>query len=344
MTTITRHFGLDLARFLAALIVAMGHLLFAQSLIREWSLQQYFLVPFQFGSLSVSFFFCLSGFVLSPQIPSIKFDPKTWTLARIVRLMPLYYFCWLVPMVFFVLLAQRNGGPILPDGLRSAILGLTASQSWTSAYLDMPNPPLWSLSVELWLSILLVLLAVLVGNRKHIIILSLLSLFISIFFPELLNPVTGSIYLFLLGIVLNNSLIHKLVKFLYFRIFLGIVALTTFFPLYLQVTGVTPHRFYILFVAVFTCSIVLFFSSLNLSSRLKAFSHFLGARTYSLYAIHYPILIFISLGAKDAMPKNPFIYILFTSFIIILATELTYRFIERPSLDLSRKIRLKFRS
>jgi len=332
--------GLDLARFLAALIVAMGHLLFVQSLITDWALNQEIFKVFQFGSLSVNFFFCLSGFVLSGQIKNIREAPFTWMFARLIRLMPLYYFCWIIPLVIFIGLAQRNGGPIFPNGWESAALGLIASQSFTSYYLDLPNPPLWSLSVEVWLSMILVAISLTFFSRLITMIMFLVFLTHAILFPDHGSAVTKAIHLFLFGIILNDKKLLKFFANFWPRFLILAIIFFCIVPIYRIILlqedwGPLTN----LVTIIFTSSVIVFFSTVNLRSDFKNICFFLGSRTYSLYASHFPVLIFCTKVFSSLGNLHPFVYILILTSLILGVTELTYRFVEKPSLEYSRKVR-----
>lgn len=339
---LTRNYGLDLGRFIAASIVALGHLLFTQSLISEWSRKQIFLEPFKFGALSVTFFFCLSGFVLAPQIELIKRAPLVWLKSRLIRLLPLYYFSFIIPMFFFILLSRNGRGINFPNGIPSAILGFLASQSFTSYYLDLPNPPLWSLSVEIWLSIFLVMLT-LKFKFKDISYLVVVLMIINVTQLFSVNAFLGSMHFFLFGILIRNIIDKDLFQSKNFKILnLIFVCVLVYFISPKLLIGEFDFQ-YRLTLPILVTFLVVFFSQLTIKNKLAIkLCEILGARTYSLYAVHFPILIFLTIGSFRDYLKSPIAYISSSVIFIALITEITYRFIEKPSLKLSRSIKLRY--
>lgn len=343
MVLTTRYHALDAARFFAAFIVAMGHLLFSQSLITEYSNETVFLTPFRFGSLSVSFFFTLSGFVLAPQIPSIRQSPMKWLSARLVRLLPTYWFAWIIPMLIFVLLASRNGGPVLPNGFTSALLGVTATQSWTKSYLDLPNPPLWSLSVEVWLSLLLVIMALSIRKNVNVTVSSLYFLSLIVFDAKSSNAVLSSIHYFLLGILINNVKLLSFSKSTIVRICIAFILIFSFIPIYRDTITSDYSWLVVPCSAIFSCGVILIVATLEISQKWTRVSYYLGARSYSLYAVHFPILVFFTTSFPSLGQLNPIIYMLIIIVFICITTEMCYRMVERPSIDLSKRLKLNIK-
>ena len=149
MNNPARSAPLDLSRFIAAIIVLLGHFIFIDknfSLISKISLLGFF----QSGAHAVLFFFTLSGFVLTRKGTNINFS---WLVARLVRLLPVYFVCFVSPVIALAIAAPEE---LLRYPLTGLFLALLASQALSSEYyLTGPNSPLWSLSVEVWLSIIL---------------------------------------------------------------------------------------------------------------------------------------------------------------------------------------------
>jgi len=67
----------------------------------------------------------------------------------------------------------------------------------------------------------------------------------------------------------------------------------------------------------------------------------LGTRSYSLYVVHTPV-IFTTLWFLSAYTKLPlFIYPFLTLMVVIISTELMFRFVERPTHQYARQLRRK---
>lgn len=122
-------------RFIAALLVVFFH--FGAG---AWPFEQdsWPLALVQRGNLAVSFFFCLSGFVMALvyRPDNRALDARSYWLARLGRLYPVY------------LLAIAIGLMKWPAPADEIALNLFLLQSWIPGYALTVNPPGWSLSVE----------------------------------------------------------------------------------------------------------------------------------------------------------------------------------------------------
>ncbi|MEU2553739.1 acyltransferase [Streptomyces sp. NPDC013313] len=91
------------------------------------------------GALGVTFFFVLSGFVLTWSASAGDTAPSFWR-RRFVKIMPNYVVAWVLAMVLYA-----ASTPVLP-----ALGALFMLQVWTPYFTEhLPvNPPSWSLAVE----------------------------------------------------------------------------------------------------------------------------------------------------------------------------------------------------
>jgi peptidoglycan/LPS O-acetylase OafA/YrhL len=135
--------SLTFLRFLAALSIVLHH---SMDTFRLPSFLSVVLNP----ALAVSFFFVLSGFILSYVYPRLsgKGEVLRFWQARIARCWPLHLICFLI--VAYVL---RNGLGFDPDGFPrrgTAITNALLLQAWVpnQAYFFGYNAPSWSVSVE----------------------------------------------------------------------------------------------------------------------------------------------------------------------------------------------------
>jgi peptidoglycan/LPS O-acetylase OafA/YrhL len=119
-------------RFIAAIIVVYFH--FGQKvapatygILREIAAS---------GPLAVSFFYCLSGFVLATVYDRDDSSAATFWIARFSRVYPVYLFC----LVF--------GAMFAPFPAEALVLDIFLLQSWVPGYPSFINAPAWSLSVE----------------------------------------------------------------------------------------------------------------------------------------------------------------------------------------------------
>ncbi|WP_158248704.1 acyltransferase family protein [Chromobacterium sinusclupearum] len=128
-------------RYFAALLVFLSHL--------KWSGSSEILVKiFESGYVGVSFFFLLSGFVLSHSYKERILDKSLscfkYILLRLARLTPLHFLTALP----FILLATYKAD----INIFKAIVNLSYLQSWipSSSYYFSFNAPSWSLSNEMF--------------------------------------------------------------------------------------------------------------------------------------------------------------------------------------------------
>lgn len=142
------------------------------------------------GWLGVNLFFVLSGVVLylpyarGKRALETASDVRDFYVRRAKRLLPLYYVSLVVVWVFSI-------RPALDlEGLREVGLVTTFTFVFTgSQFAPRFNPPLWSLGIELWLSVLfpmLVFAARRIGVRRLLVYAALFALAIrcaSIAFP-----------------------------------------------------------------------------------------------------------------------------------------------------------------
>jgi peptidoglycan/LPS O-acetylase OafA/YrhL len=129
--------ALTFPRFLLASVVVVFH--FGLHLDEVQSL---FFAPFlNHGAVCVSFFFFLSGLVLSYNYKT-KSSPKTFWLKRIFRIYPLYIITFSVVLLFQIYFT--GDAPAFLFGL----LNLFALQSWVVGHAMEVNFPSWSISVE----------------------------------------------------------------------------------------------------------------------------------------------------------------------------------------------------
>jgi peptidoglycan/LPS O-acetylase OafA/YrhL len=326
-----RKVGFELARLMAAVSVAAGHILFSEAWIYEWTENIPWLNIFRFGNLSVLFFFTLSGFVLAPSIVSLRHKPKAWIQWRLIRLLPTYYFCTLIPLGGYLLFSKQK----LPNGITGLILTLLGLQGISKThYLDFPNPPLWSLSVEICCSLFLVY----VFTKRFIVMLALnfVFLFLSQLNFELQILLKGLSFFFLGFAIYNLDLTRKIFSIQIRIYFLVIILFLYFGSEYLQ----NLHSILaLLFAQIFLFIVFIAFSRIDFRKSIAVFIQILSARTYSLYASHFPVIYFYSKIFAEDSALATWIKLIFLLFIVTLAAELTYRYCELPSLNYSRNFR-----
>jgi peptidoglycan/LPS O-acetylase OafA/YrhL len=128
--------GLTSSRFFAALFVLVYHFHLTRTDIPNIS-------AFSFGYPAVTFFFVLSGFILTYthlSLGGINVSLAEFSASRVSRLAPAYYLALAISLpVFFI------KGPFA-----SAPFVLSMTQAWIPAYALAWNSPAWSLSNEMF--------------------------------------------------------------------------------------------------------------------------------------------------------------------------------------------------
>lgn len=122
-------------RFVAASIVVVFHFGRAEFAAAPAWLQE----VVASGSVAVSFFFCLSGFVMAAVYsqPMSHWSARAdYWAARVARLLPVY------------LVALAACQAVLPAPPLDVLLAALFVQSWVPGHALVANPPGWSLSVE----------------------------------------------------------------------------------------------------------------------------------------------------------------------------------------------------
>jgi peptidoglycan/LPS O-acetylase OafA/YrhL len=319
-----RFFGLDLARLIAALIVFIGHLLFSFSPdFYNLDNPPLMIDIFRFGALSVCFFFALSGFVLEPYLTFAKTNYKNWITSRLLRLYPVYLVCYVFPILPFIIL--KNEFPAPNFTIFVSLFGLQALSLET--YLAPPNPPLWSLSIE----IIFAFIFPFIPKTKKILLFSTLGLLLIVNQVNSLPPALNFLHYFYLGIILRKFLpaISKYLKPLIYLLWIPVA-------LFAEV-GITENH-ELLNLWLLTAVVVILFSFSNLrNSSIPQFLKMLSKRTYSLYAVHWPILVTLNYVISTyEFEMELKIYLLLAVILVLIVTEVIYRLVERPSMRIAK--------
>lgn len=304
------------------------------------------------GFVGVDVFFVISGYLMTTIIlEEIKLKGtvafKEFFVRRFKRLYPaLITTLFLSFLVAFFLMSaqdlQKFGGSVV-----SSMFGISNFYFWSqSGYFDVaatlkPALHTWSLSVEaqfyiFW--VILIALAVIKLNIKPYIVvlgIGLCSLILNIFFETSINTATqfflipfrlyefaiGAAVFFLMRLKPSSKIYADLV------VFLGLALI--FYSAFTFTNQIRFPSYNALIPCIGTALIIW---SANRSSvfsflfRLK-FVIYLGLISYSLYLVHWPIIVFFkyqNYGDLDIKDK-----LLIFFFSVLLAT-LIYRFIESP--------------
>lgn len=330
--------GLDLSRGLCALIVFLGHFLI-QDQHFSISPNSILFKILDLRHFVVFYFFLLSGYVL---IRSLRNQPAgvDWFKNRIIRLYPVYFVCWLGPYLGLRILGSSN----IQITNSGAFLGFFGLQGWSTKHaLDGPNSPLWSLSVEFGLSLLFIFFSR-IANSNLLLLFTIGTYFLSISFH--LVPVFTGLPFFLLGIYLyqHQSSLNKISQHKPAVFFLMASTLTSMYLVFIFPPDASfSLRDY--FGLMCAGLILISFLTFPLPEKLWGLCHYLGSRSFSLYACHAPVLwlfkrvVFGPVSGKIIQPAE-FLYFLGGVLIVFAVTEVIYRIIDIPATNASKRNRL----
>lgn len=316
---------LDLARGGAAFIVFFGHLfMFFPTIDLN---HNRLLAPFTTGAACVSFFFTLSGYVLTKSFRKSKW--KISLTSRVIRLYPIYFACWLIPLLGAYV--TQTGHSLNKIGY---FLGLFAMQSFSKVhYLDQPNPALWSLSVEIWLSPLFFFVKRF--SSQSLTLMTVIALGFN--FVHLNVPYSGSISFFLLGILISK--IDYFLDLRLRRVLCFILLILYFiFALPLRSSPSNPATVSFLFVWIFCLMLVL--TSMSVPIQFNKIARIIGTRSYCFYALHLPVIMYFDHLYIKAKNEHLVFFLIFVFALVTGGTEILFRLIDAPSIKFARKLRM----
>lgn len=299
------------------------------------------------GALAVSFFFFLSGYLLTFNIPtSTKLDIGRFYKRRFARIFPLYWLCFLVTLILVIVVKHQ-----LPKGI-SIILQALGLHAWMPGICLEINFPSWSVAVEiffylsfpLWLrwinktkmsyAIAWVLFIWAISNCLHYYLKTgpfptennKFGQFI-LYFPVwhlstfLMGMITSKIVLKIQGKKQLNNIIIQL---------LLILSLVLLIALHLIPNKWIGFAHNGLLSPVFGLLLATVTLSSSATVQWLGFRPFvlLGDASYALYLLQYPVyLLYTTITQQKSVAGLHFWYY---SGILILVSVLIYLFYEKP--------------
>ena len=305
---------------------------------------------FKYGFLGVDIFFILSGFLMYKYFQT-EFNNKRvfkYYLNRAFRVIPLYLIANLIVLLiaFFYLISPHEFYLIIKHYLFSSYflpnVGYWSEESYFGSTIFKPLLNFWSLGVEIQFYLIFPLIFLFIKNRFNtkILILIFLSLTGYVLFNSI-SPKTSFFLLptrlweFLLGIYcakyfkkLNKVKINIIgsISFIFIILFLIFLSFEQFYFL--------EKNFYLftIIIAIFTSIILI--SGINKSLienfLLKKIFLTISKYSYSLYVVHFPIIVFINyypfkgniVDFENSLDK------VFSILIIIVVTIISYHIVE----------------
>lgn len=303
-----------------------------------------------FGQTSVSFFFMITAFLFITKLINNgdkKFDWNSLYISRIFRIVPMY----LVSITVLIIIVMIISNWKLNIGIFAFIRQLFYWGTFTVIScpkingLELTNiinaGVVWSLPYEWLFYLCLPLFALFILKNKPPLVYIVFSILFIFIFYRFREFYLEHVLSFLGGAITPFIIKYGPKKVNYNSIFITVIVLICFFSILLFESS--TNLLCKLLIAIVFNLIALGNSIFGIlkSSILK----FLGEISYSTYLIH-GILIFIVMyfgfGFKKAAYLSPSEYcisiFLLTPFLIIIST-LTYKFIEKPGMNLSKKIK-----
>lgn len=297
------------------------------------------------GFLGVSFFFILSGFILSYKYKRSIIDKsisyKNFMLARIFRIYPLH----IITFGFAFVLSYYGNLDKLSFWLKS-VSNLFLVQSFIpeKGYFFSFNGVSWSISNEMFFYTLFpVLIALCLKLRKYTLLLLMLPIVIIAAFPNTnenhwiyyINPLFR-VFDFIIGILLHDIYVkyRDNFKFSKFKNSLEVFAVLFFLIHYwLKDFISTDFRWSVYYwlpmaLLVFTFALQNGFISKILSAKLCIW---LGEISFAFYMIHQLVIQLLwIINYKFRLFENGYVLILFAFTLSLLGSGLLFRYFEKP--------------
>jgi len=355
------HTGL---RGIAAISVVFSHIYFFKGETLNWGIGKETFQYFIWGGYPVDLFFILSGFIMNWVYLSNNLPPINWKLyfiARFGRIAPLYYLTsiLMLPLCFYSF--YKHGNNYL--GNENLIIKLITNTFMCSGVIGGSkgtiNGPAWSISVEFFCYLLIFPFLAYFNRylKTRNWILTSISIyfiiyldyffwehaFISIFSSPwdaswLLRGIFGFSVGFLLCCIFQKQtwtpkpLCTNIICFAIVVIF--ILSRLNYLP--------SAYFFYALPFLVYSTA-----SDVGILSQVLQFKSFqwIGERSYSIYLWHIPILSYLIPATKifkqyniKINQINGLIIVFLLISIILIVSEISYRFFEVPVRKIIRRI------
>ncbi len=306
------------------------------------------ILNFSGGYIGVDVFFVISGYLITniiiTDINKKKFNLLNFYTRRIKRIIPALFFIVIFSLFFGYIFLNPFHFERLTESASSSVFGVSNFYfTGESGYFDnigryyKPLLHTWSLSIELqfylfWSIFLIIFYKILKNKIKYlIIIIFLLSLGLSnVYSPRFetyfFNPVlrlyefgAGSlIYFFKFEFNKNKNDIFFIIGFLFILIFSLLFDNESVFPGY---NALVP--------CLGACLILITSKNLNFFKDIfiNKYSIYLGKISYSLYLVHWPIIVFYK---YENLYEIKFYEKVFLLVLSIISAYFLYNFVEKP--------------
>jgi peptidoglycan/LPS O-acetylase OafA/YrhL len=333
-------------RFFAAMVVVIYHC------GREVRFPAWTGDFFENGYEAVSFFFVLSGFILTyvyASEPSPRISRRRFWAARIARICPVYYLALILDLPRLLYSVFVVGNTSRPRFALAAVSTPAFLQSWIPSAEDLWNVPAWSLSVEAFFYLLFPFIVVPLRRSRPLWLLGAAILAVVIIgvvrtivwsgpFPQVLRGIVHFSPLlhlpqFVLGIAMAALFLeginigHRRAEALLVTLAISVCALFWFrsrLPALLTSDALLAPLYALL---IYSAAQSVGPLSTALSRQILVW---LGEISYGVYILHVPLFFLWTRLCERALHLSPLI--VFWSFIAVLLgfCSIIYYFVERP--------------
>jgi peptidoglycan/LPS O-acetylase OafA/YrhL len=351
--------GIDVVRFIAFLCVFIHHFVYrggnsiAEAPKTFWA--NIYVDSFAFfGSEGVTIFFCLSGYLLSKLLireldETGRLSIRSFYLRRILRIWPLYFSF----IVFCILAAPILGNQAIKSSELPSLL--TFTYNWQQIYVGQSRGMpaiLWSISVEEQIYLILPLLLILFfrwGVKKLAIALVLLGYFSRclLYINEASLYRNTFSYMSTIGIGMFYAIYEESIRrsFQRNRILFSFIFTSLIVIYVLQFKSIFSKGSLAIVVFDLTAIMAIFLlvmlgrSQAKLSRAILRPFAWLGRRTYGMYIFHWPILaLMVSRNVFfDDLTGISYEGLVFAFGLVVGISAFSYRYFEKPFLDLRKK-------
>ncbi len=345
-------------RFFFALMVFASHFCFFQS--TDPLFNSAFKGIFSEGHLGVSFFFILSGFILSlnykNRLISGEVSEKEFWVARVARIYPLHFFTLILSLPLFYSDFFQHAASSAAKFVANMLL-LQSFIPVRDVYFSF-NIPSWSISNEMFFYLLFPLIIGIYNRYRNA---ARISTFLLLLIPVgiLICPhnyehrffYVNPFYRlsdFVIGILLFNVYEGEKLKSLFrtkrlatMAEILAVMVFIAFFAFHSAIPVGYRYSCYYwipMIAIVFTFSFQAGYLSDFISKQLFVF---LGEISYSFYLLHFlAIKYIIAINSKFSLVSNVYLLIGIVLACTLVGSYLSYRYIELP---FNRLVKLKYK-